>query len=185
MKRLLLSIICLLLLSGCGHNSALENALQLRSDLLAASECTFDVSVSADFDNVTYTFDMSCKADRDGNIAFTTTKPESISGITGTISSDGGNLTFDESILAFEVLANDMISPVSSPWFFLTALRSGYLKACERTEEGIHVVANDTYEDKTFQVEIYTNKDMIPIHGEILWNGCRIVSLSITNFNIM
>ena len=70
---------------------------------------------------------MDCKADSSGNLTFTVVKPETISGITGTLSGDGGNLTFDDTALHFELMAENQLSPVSAPWILIKTLRNGYI----------------------------------------------------------
>ena len=163
----------------------MDNAIELRNDLQRGNGCKFKASITADYGDVSYTFAMQCSANNHGDIAFTVSEPKSISGISGSLDGDGGKLTFDDEILAFNVLADDLITPVGAPWFFLKALRGGYVKACEENEDGIHIIANDTYSDNAFQVDIYTNKDLIPIHSDIFWDGRRIVSIALSNFTIL
>ena len=185
MKRILLSLVCLLLFSGCGRESALDESLRLRDNLLKADGCAFDAAMTADYGDVTYTFEMKCKSDSAGNITFSVLKPDTIKGITGTIESEGGKLTFDDKILAFDVFADGLISPVSGPWYFIRALSGGYIRACEQSDDGFHMVVNDTYLENAFQVDIFTDNNLQPIHGEIFWKGYRILTLSLSNFKFL
>ena len=73
----------------------MEIGMELRSKLLQANNCSFEAEITADYGDRIHIFTMDCMADRNGNITFTVTKPESISGIQGTLGGEGGKLTFD------------------------------------------------------------------------------------------
>ena len=182
MRRLAVVIICIFLLVGCGGTDGTEKAIDIRNRLLSGGGCEFLATVTADYGKKLYSFSMICKADDIGNLTFSVLSPETIAGITGTVNSVGGELTFDNKALAFPVLADGQISPVSAPWFFLTALRSGYMKACELTEDGLHMIVNDSYAQDVIQVDIYTNSELLPVRADLLWQGRRIVSLDIENY---
>ena len=133
-KKLAVLLIVLLFLGGCsGKQEELERAMTLRAKLLA-SECSFDAKITADYGDKLYAFAMTCQGDSRGNLTFTVTEPESIAGITGIISQDGGRLTFDDTALYFDLLTDDQLSPVSAPWIFLKALRGGYITSVCREE---------------------------------------------------
>ena len=100
--------------------------MALRSRILQAQQCTFDVSITADYGDKLHQFSVFCQGDSQGNLTFTVNEPESIAGITGKISDTGGKLTFDDTALQFDTMADDTISPVSAPWIFLKTL-FGYL----------------------------------------------------------
>ena len=44
---------------------------------------------------------------------------------------------------------------------------------------------DDTYEDKALTVDVYTDAQDIPIRGEIIWEGRRVVSMDVKNFIIL
>lgn len=185
MKRLLVSLLCTIFLFGCAGKSDIDEGLRLRNNLLSGNGCEFNATVAADYGKDIYTFSMFCTADNDGNLTFSVTAPASIAGITGTLNSVGGHLTFDDHALAFPVLADGQISPVSAPWFFVTALRSGYMKACEVDRNGIHLIFNDSYAQDAIQVDVYTDSNVIPVRAEFLWQGRRILALNIENYAIL
>lgn len=185
MRRLCALLLGVLLLCGCDADSALDQGMGLRSELLTADGCQFDAVITADYGDTIYTFGMSCQGDAYGNLDFQVTEPQSIAGITGRINAEGGKLTFDDHALGFQVLADGQISPVSAPWFILTALRSGYIKACESSAEGLHMIINDSYAEDALQVDIYADQETQPIRGEILWRGRRILSLQIRNYTVL
>lgn len=184
MKRVFASVICMiLLLSGCRNDeSELSRAIALRQ-LLLDSGCSFDTVITADYGDSIYTFSMSCQADCQGDLTFTVTDPKTIAGITGKVTQQGGQLTFDGKALAFPMLADNQITPVSAPWILIRTLRGGYLSACGTDGDNLRIAVDDSYEDNALHLDIWINSQDLPIRGDILWQGQRVVSLEVRNFS--
>ena len=174
------------LLSGCSHqDNTLKQATEFREALISASACTFQAIVTADYGTDLYTFQMDCDYSTDGNLSFTVTDPETISGIQGCFSLyDEGKITFDDVVLAFPILSEKQPTPVSAPWIFITALRSGYLSGVSRLESGYCLYIDDSYQDNPLFLEVYTDGNMLPIHADIIWQDQRILSLDVRFFTI-
>ncbi len=186
MKKLLALCLCVVFFAGCSHgDSQVSKGIALREKLLTAKGCTFQTVVTADFGDNTYSFTMDCKADTDGNLSFTVIEPSSISGISGSIRNDGGKLTFDDKALAFSLLADGELSPVSAPWILLKTLRGGYLKAGGTEGELCRLTIDDSYEQDALQLDVWLDSGDIPVRGEIVWQGRRILSLEIDHFTIL
>lgn len=183
MKKLLaICLLCVLLL-GCNNaKSQMERALLLRQQLLGANGCSFTATVSADYEDILYTFALNCHADKQGKITFTVLSPEEIAGITGVIGSQGGKLTFDDKMLSFPLLADGLMSPVCMPWLVLRAAREGFIKSCGDEADGICISINDTYAQEAINVDLFTDSNDKPIHADIMLNGRRIGSIEITDF---
>lgn len=185
MKRLLAVVILLLTLNGCSlMESEMDKAMELRNRLLS-SGCTFDVTITADYTKKVYTFGMKCDADPNGTMTFQVMAPDTISGITGKISDEGGKLTFDDQALLFETIADGQITPVSAPWLLIRTLRSGYIKACGGYDSGIYIQIDDSYENDAMHLEIWTDENNLPEQAEIQWQGRRILSMAVENFTIL
>ncbi len=185
MKKRVWLVLMLFLLTGCtGKRDEMEKAMTLRAELLGCESCTFDVTVTADYGDTTHTFAMNCQGDNQGAVHFTVTQPETIAGITGSISGGEGTLTFDGAALAFPLLADGQVTPVSGPWIFLKTLLGGYLTACGQEGELLHLTIDDSYEDDALQMEIWIDADSSPVCGEILYQDRRIVTMEIENFRI-
>ena len=177
-------IVCIL--SGCSSDTTLiDQAMTLRQSLLTSEGCTFGATVTADYGDAIYTFQMDCTADAQGNLNFTVVDPESINGITGSITTDKAALTFDDKVLAFPLLADGQLSPVSAPWIFLNTLKSGYLIGCGKEDTGICMYIDDSYAENPLHLQIYTDSDFIPSHVEIVYNSRCILSADIRNFTIL
>lgn len=184
MRRLLCLCFALVMLCGCsGKDEELDRAVGLRMKLLN-SGCTFDAEITADYGDEVYEFTVSCEADSEGNLAFTVTEPESIAGITGLIDHEGGKLTFNDMALTFPLLADGQVSPVSAPWIFLKTLRGGYLTAAGMEEELLRLTIDDSYEEDALKLDIWLNSEDMPVRADILYDGCRILALTLKNFQI-
>lgn len=186
MRRVCLLVVVLFLLSGCSKSDGdVSEGMALRQKLLQGNGCSFDTTITADYGDVAYQFEMHCQADTAGSVNFTVKSPDSISGITGTLSAGRGNLTFDDQVLAFAMLADGQITPVSSPWIMLQTLRSGYLTSCGQSGDGLVMALDDSYREDALHLEVYTDGEGLPTGCEILWKGRRIVTLQVENFTFL
>ena len=186
MKRVLAVVLVMFIISGCANiSSELDRTMRLRNRLLNGDGCTFDAVITADYGEKFYTFSLKCQSDRSGNVVFEVIQPETISGITGTITEDGGKLTFDDQALAFELLADGQITPVSAPWIMLHTLRGGYINACGRENDGLYIQIDDSYSEGNMHVDFWTDAQDKPVRAEIIYQGKRIVSIDVENFTFL
>ena len=182
MKRIIPILLILVLLAGCaGARDTMDRAMALRSALLAKG-AEFDAAVTADYGDKTYSFGMHCRMEAQGKVTFSVTAPETIAGITGTVSASGGKLTFDGNALAFTLLADGQVSPVSGPWLLMKTLRSGYLTSCGVEDGCLRIAIDDSYEDDALHLDVWVDESDCPKRGEILWKGRRILTVEIENF---
>ena len=178
MKKWLLCLLLLAGLCGCsGESKELERGLALRTSLLKASGLTFEAEITADYGDKLHQFSMNCQADGEGNVAFTVTAPETIAGITGRITEEGGAVTFDDVALLFDLLTDEQLSPVSAPWILVKTLRSGYLRSVGQEEKGLRLTVDDSYADDALMVDIWLDEQDLPKRAEILYDGRRILTL--------
>lgn len=185
MKRLLTVIVVLLFLPGCGsENDCLQKGLALRERLLSNS-CSFTAEITADYGDKTYSFSMGCTADANGDLKFIVRSPESISGIAGTLTAGSGFLTFEDKALAFPLLADGELSPVSAPWLLIKTLRSGYLSSAGMVGDGVQLVINDSYEEDALRLDILLDENDLPAQADILWQGRRVLSVTVKDFTIV
>ncbi len=186
MKRMAAVLLCCVLLCGCGGETGeMDRGMKLRSKLLQAQEVSFDMDISADYGDTVQLFSMACKADGEGDLSFTVTAPETISGITGKIAGGEGQLLFDETALHFGLLTDDQLSPVSAPWILVKTLRSGYLKAAGMEEDLLRLTIADSYADDALQLDIWLDGQDLPTRAEVLCDGRGILSLCVKNMTIV
>lgn len=186
MKWKAVSLLCIIfVLVGCGKaDSSVGKAVSVRNKLLESNGCHFSATVTADYGKEIYQFSMDCESDKDGNVTFAVTTPETIQGITGKITNDGGAITFDDTVLAFQMLADGQITPVSAPWLLIKTLRSGYLNGCSDAEKGICISIDDSYAEQALHLEIVT-QDACPVSAEIYWQGRRVLTMLVENFTYL
>lgn len=182
MKRFVGLLLVMVLLCGCGADDKLmERAIDLRGKVQRAS-VSFDVDIVADYGDKTYTFSMQCQSDTAGNMKFKVTKPETIADITGMVAKGTGKLTFDDKLLAFDVLADGLISPVSGPWVMIETLRSGYLNSCAQERDELRLTIDDSYAEKALHLEFWLDSSDLPKYCEVYWNGRRLLSMTVSSF---
>lgn len=185
MRRIFAAAGLALLLCGCGRgNSAMDRALTLRETILRSESCQFAAAVTADYGDKLYTFRMNCQADNTGTLSFTVEEPESISGISGSVSGSGGTLNFDDTLLSFPTMADGQISPVTAPWVLLKALREGYISSAGQEGQGDCLSIDDSYREDALHLDVWTDSQGMPVRGEILYGGRRILSLDVTDFTM-
>lgn len=185
MKKIGALLLFVCLITGCTSvSNEMERGLALRDKLLSCG-CSFSTDITADYGDKVYTFTMDCLADAQGNITFTVTAPETISGITGTIDNAGGKLTFDDTALQFALMADDQVTPVSAPWILVKTLRSGYLTSANTEGDYLRLTIDDSYEEDALHLDIWLSSDDIPVRAEILYDGRKILSLAVTDFEIV
>jgi len=185
MKLAAVVLFVITIFTGCtSKETQIDKATDLRKNILNANSCSFSCVINADYGDTVYTFKMDCIADNAGDLHFNVTDPETISGITGTIRQDRAELTFDDRVLAFPMLANDQIAPVSAPWLFLNTLRSGYITGCGREEAGYMISIDDSYREHPLQLLVHTDDNFVPLLAEIFWREQRILTLDVRNFTL-
>lgn len=175
-----------MLLCGCrAENSDLDAALALRKELSSGEGCIFLAEVIADYGDSVYTFELDCRSNQDGSLSFRVVSPDTISGISGKLSATGGQISFDDKVLAFPMLVEGEISPVSAPWLMLHSLLGGYIRGCGADGDGIKIIIDDSYAQEPLQVDLWVDSENLPQGCEIMWQGRRVMSIKIKSFSFV
>ena len=183
MKCILAIGIFALLLTGCTFvEEPIDEILELRKSVMESESCSFQSTIYADYGELSYKFQLDCTTDNDGKMHFTVIHPESISGITGMISEEDASLTFDDKVLAIPMLADNQIVPIAAPWVFLKTMKSGYIHGCSKTDDGLLVILDDSFENCPLRVELHLDTTNVPVLADIYWNQYCIMSVMIENF---
>ena len=186
MKRILILLLTAVLLAGCtGKRDEMDRCMALRADLLAAQGCSFDVSVTADYGDAVQSFRLRCEGRSDGTLGFEVLEPESIRGVAGRFAAGKGELVFDGTAVSFPLLADEQVTPVSGPWILLKSLLGGYLTACTMEDELLRLTVDDSYEEDALQLDVWLNGEDEPVQAEILYDGRRILTMTVENFRIV
>ena len=185
MKRILVVAVLFIFLTGCkSDDTSLQRPMKVRENLLKSKSCSFLATITADYTDKFYSFQLSCRTDSDGSLHFEVVTPDTIKGISGVMNALGGKLTFDDVILAFPSLADGQLSPVSAPWIFMNTLRSGFIESCGNDGEKLQVNIDDSYEENPIHLTIWLDRTDTPIRAEILYKGKRILSMDVKDFII-
>ena len=181
MKRLL--PLLLIFLVGCtGPDPAMEAALDLRTRCLSAGQVTFAADIRADYITQIEEFSLECDSGADGTMAFRVLEPEDISDIRGTVRGSEGTVEFDDTVLAFPLMADGRLSPLSGPWVVLKAIRSGNILAAGAEGELLHVTIDDRYEENALKVDIWMEEGRVE-EAEVAWEGRRCLSMTFDDFS--
>ena len=176
----------LLFFSGCNRTQPeLERGMALRSRVLQAEQISFTADIAADYGDTLQLFSLDCKSDAQGNLNFTVAAPETIAGISGIVTGGEGALTFDDTVLHFNLLTDDQLNPISAPWILIKTLRSGYLTSAGKEEDLVRLTIDDSYEDDALRLDIWLNEEDIPQRAEICHDGRTILTLSVKDFRIL
>ena len=159
--------------------------MALRSRMLQAEQICFAADVAADYGDTLQLFSLDCQSDAQGNLEFTVAAPETIAGISGKISAGEGALTFDDTVLHFNLLTDDQLNPISAPWILVRTLRSGYLTSAGKEGDLLRLTIDDSYEDDALCLDIWLNESDVPQRAEICHDGRTILTLSVKDFRIL
>lgn len=186
MKRIIVLFVIVFLFAGCNNESSeMHRAAALRDSLAQCKQFQFTAKITADYEDRVHHFSLDCQGNSEGEVSFTVIEPDSISDISGTLSASGGKLTFDDKLLAFPMLADGELSPVSAPWLLIKALLSGYLSSCGADGQYLRLTIDDSYEEDALQLDIWLGSNELPVHAEILWQGRKILTMDVENFTIL
>lgn len=156
--------------------------MDLRSRCLSDRTVTFSTEVRADYITRIEEFELECASEPDGTLSFRVLEPEDIADIRGTVRGSEGTVEFDDTVLAFPLMADGRLSPLSGPWVVMKAIRSGCILAAGREGELIHVTIDDTYEDNALTVDLWLEDGQLE-EAEIAWEGRRVLSMTFDDFS--
>ena len=159
----------------------MEAALELRARCLGGP-VSFGAEVRAEYITTIECFSLDCAFDTDTEMVFTVTEPEEISGIRGTVRGEEGSLEFDETVLAFPLMAEGRLSPLSAPWVLVKAIRSGCIIAAGQEGEMTRVTIDDSYADGALTVDLWLEEGRVE-EAEIAWEGRRCVTMTLDDFS--
>ena len=183
MKRVIGLFLFFALLTGCTWDkSDISDGLKLRQQLQSGDRYIFTAEITADYGDRIYTFLMDCGFDSSGDVDFKLVQPESIQGISGSVSQVGGKLLFDDTVLLFEPLTQGQVTPVIGPWMMVKAIQGGYINGISEENGCKELVIDDTYGTENFRVLLQLLEDDSPCGCEIYWQNRRILTIKITNF---
>lgn len=185
MKKVIVLLVSIFLLTGCSGTKEGQNDLLKLREIISGKDYAFLANIHADFGENTYDFKLDCHFDAAGSMTFSIVSPDTILGITGNISATGGELTFDDKAVAFYLLADGIISPVSAPWLAMKGIRSGFVSSWGEEEGGKVFTIEDILEGTNVTFRVLIGKDLQIKSAEIIWEDRCILSLTVEDFRYL
>ena len=181
-KRAAVLMMLLLLLSGCGKEKTMQQALEFRQRLLQMNNCTFLVSVTADYAARSCTFSLDCDCTPE-ETRLTVTEPDTISGITATVTEDGRKVRFDDLSLEFGTLGTGKIAPVCAPAVLYQCWLTGYIDSAGMEGDQQLVVYRQGYDQEELMVRCWFDQETgLPTGAEICDAEDVILTMDISEF---
>ena len=185
MKKYAVWLLLLPLLMGCsGTSKDLDAGINLRSKILQAAQCILTLDITAEYNGRICGFTMDCTADRNGDLAFTVVEPDTISGISGKLTGEEGQICFDNMTLQFPLAAENLPSPICAPWILINSLRCGFLSSSCVEEGKTRLSIDSRFSGDSLKLDVWLDEANLPAHADILSDGCRILSMDVTKFQI-
>ena len=192
MRKLVLCVLMTtLLLAGCGQaggNEAEELALTIRGEHLGMDRCTAQVSVTADYGQRVYEYEMAVAVTGEETL-LVLSAPETVAGLTARISGEDSALEFDGLSVETGPLDPDGLTPVSAVPALLEAVRSGYITACGLEGEGtvLRVDCGDPTGSPGSGAEYalwFDTSTRALTRGEISVDGFRVILCEFSQFTM-
>ncbi|MBQ6430519.1 MAG: hypothetical protein IJJ99_01390 [Oscillospiraceae bacterium] len=176
--------LCALLLCGCAkEEDVLAPAIEFRAALLQAGGCSFRAKIEADFGDCVERFAVDCEFTTDGTAKLTLTEPETIAGITATVTERGGRITYDGMSVDFGLLANGNVKPAAAPALTALSWSGEYIAAAGWEDDVYRVTYEKDFDEKRLQIDTYYKNDL-PFLAEVCYNNQRILKLEISDFSL-
>lgn len=191
MRKLLLCALMMTLLTGCSKglvSEAEELALAIRGEYLAMDSCAVRASVTADYGQRVYRYEMAAAVNKDETI-LTLSAPETVAGLTARITGEDSRLEFDGVSVETGPLDGDGLTPVSALPALLEAARGGYIVACALEEDGklLRVDCGDPVASPGSGTEIAVWFDADThalVKGEVSVDGFRAILCEFLEFTL-
>lgn len=170
---MLLSVLCVLPLIGCGAEREERQFEDFRASLTQAAVTVTAEVTARDGDAVT-AFTLRCTETPDG-CDVEVLAPEELAGVCAHVTEDGTEMTFEDLILPMPQTAG-AVSPLQALPLVLRAARTGHLDLVWQ-EDGL---VCQLIPDDTAAVRLYLNEDHTPTAAEIDVDGHTSVFCAVT-----
>ncbi|MGO5023668.1 hypothetical protein ACTQ4E_11310 [Lawsonibacter sp. LCP25S3_G6] len=189
MRKLLFCVPMMLLLAGCTPakvSQAEELTLGLRGEYLEMTACSTHLSVSADYGQRVYSYEMDAALEEE-ELTLTLTAPETVAGMTARLDGETGTLEYDGVWVETGTLDDNGLTPLGAFSAMLEAARGGYITACALDEEenllrvdcGDPTASPGKGREVTLWFEPSTRN---LVRGEVSVDGFRVILCECTDF---
>ncbi len=180
---LLMTAACVLLGACGGEESSISTAVEFRAALVRKGGCSFCAEISADFGESVVNFTVNCEAEAEGTTYLTVIEPETLAGITATVSEGGGKITYDGMAMDFGLLAGGNVIPAAAPAIAVTCWVKEYIASAGMEGELYRATYEKDFDEKMLKVDTWYENG-VPICAEVCYNNKRILKITITDFSM-
>ena len=97
----------------------------------------------------------------------------------------GAVMVFEDTVIAFPLLADGQVSPITGPWVMMKALRSGYMNGAGMDGEYLQLSLDDSYGENALRVNVWLDDSDRPVNADIYWNERRVLSIKVADFRFL
>lgn len=189
----MIALACALSLCGCvGEQADNDLALALRSDFLSMEGCTGAMTVTADYGQRVYTYDVEFTSSQKDGMTLTITAPEEVAGISAHIAAGETWLEFDGVQIETGPLNSDGLTPLDALPAILTAVRSGYIAETNSEQAGerdtLRLCCRDPEREPGEGLETvlwFDKEQKTLLRGELRQDGASILQCEFSSFAII
>ena len=191
MRKLLLCVPMIILLTGCGPaqgNQGEELALSVRGEYLEMTQWRARVTLTADYGQRVYQYELEASSGPEETV-LTLTAPETVAGISARLEEGESTLEYEDLCLGAGTLSSQQVSPMAALPRLMSALRDGWLLE-EGQEEWngvpclrLTVDQSGPGDGKILSTLWLDTAGGMPLRGEIAVEGEIILTAEFTSFS--
>lgn len=160
----------------------MQQALQLRTELLQAGGCRYAADVSVNYDDVRFDFTLDCVCGADGAARMTIRAPQTLAGIAAELEASSARVEFEDTAVAFGLMADGNLAPMQLPQLFVQALCADYISSAGQEGDAVRVTYLHGYDDDELTVDVWLSGALMPDYAEVSYQGQMLAAMTITDF---
>ena len=171
--------------SGGGRSDGETLALEIQREFAAMTACSARVELEADYETRVFTCVLDAAYDRDTGGSLTVVEPELVRGVGIRFSPEGTELTYGGFSLETGDLTGEGLSPAEVVPVLYRAVARGFAAAVRLEGETLTVTyrAGDRAPGEGLEAVVtFDAADHAPLSGELYWDGTRVATARITQF---
>lgn len=180
----LMMTLCLLLTSCSAAENAMQDALTFREVLQEAGGCSFKATVVTEVEDRGYSFTMASRYAVGGPATITILDPETIAGISATMTDRDAVLAFDGMELDFGTLDDAMSTPLYAPLVFGQCWDTAYIDCAGADGDFYRVTYRLGYEQEELILETWFSGG-VPVRCELYRQETMLLSAAVEDFTFL